>query len=179
MHRLLKTITQTLSVRISLMVVFAMAILLMASLTAMLHYSKRVVKEEALNKAVQILDATVLRIDNILLSVEQSTGNIFFSLMANLDNPDVMFDYSRKLVEANPYVAGCAIAFKENFFKDRQYFMAYVYRSDGDTLSYRFPHHSVGNLRECPLYGASVVHYPDEVRQARVAEPADRVRRQY
>jgi HAMP domain-containing protein len=135
MHRLLKTITQTLSVRISLMVVFAMAILLMASLTAMLHYSKRVVKEEALNKAVQILDATVLRIDNILLSVEQSTGNIFFSLMANLDNPDVMFDYSRKLVEANPYVAGCAIAFKENFFKDRQYFMAYVYRSDGDTLS--------------------------------------------
>ena len=116
------------------MVVFAVAILLMASLAVMLHYSKKAVKEEAINKASQLLDATSLQIDNIMLSVEQSTGNIFFSLMANLDNPDAMFDVSRKLVETNPYVAGCAIAFKKNYYPGRRYFMAYVYRTDSDTL---------------------------------------------
>lgn len=136
MLQLPKIIKKTLSVRISMMVVIAMALLLLASLFVMLHYTRRAVKEEALNKATQTLEATVLHIDNLLLSVEQTTGNIYMNLMDHLDNPDMMFTYSRELVESNPYVAGCAIAFKENYYPNRQHFMAYVHRDDSANVAY-------------------------------------------
>ena len=101
MLQLPKIINRTLSVRLSLIVVFSMAILLMASLTAMLHYSRKSIKEEALQKASQTLEGTVQRIDNILLGVEQSMGNIYFNMLPFLNQPDMMFTCCRELVEAN------------------------------------------------------------------------------
>ena len=131
-----KIIRRTLSVRIGLMVVLAMTILLMASLFVMLYFSRKAVKEEAIQKAVQTLEGTIQNIDNILLSVEQTTGNIFYSMLPNLNNPDLMFTYAHKIVETNPYVAGCAIAFKENYYKDHQLFMAYMHRPDSAGVAY-------------------------------------------
>ena len=127
MIRLPKTFQRTLSIRLSLTVVSSMAILLMVSLVIMLYYSRKAVKEEALQNAEITLDGTVQHLDNILLSVEQATGNIYFGLLPYLNQPDMILTYSRRLVESNPYVTGCAIAFKEDFYKDRKYFMAYVH----------------------------------------------------
>ena len=125
MLQLPRLIKRHLSLRISLMVVFAMAILLMASLIVMLHYSRKAVKEETIHRAMETLEGTVTRIDNILLSVEQSIGNIFYAMLPYLDQPEKMYEFSRMLVETNHYVGGCAIAFKEDYFKDRKLFMAY------------------------------------------------------
>ena len=130
MFRLPKIINKTLSVRLSLIVVSAMAILLMATLTVMLYYSKKALKEEALEKVSQTLEGTVQSIDNILLSVEQTTGNIYFNLMPHLDQPDMMYTYSRQIVESNKYVAGCAIAFRENFYAGHELFMPYFRREN-------------------------------------------------
>lgn len=128
-------IKKTLSVRIGLMVVSAMALLLMASMIVMLHYSRKVIKEEATQKALQALDGMVHNIDNIMLSVEQTTGNIYFSMMPDMDKPDMMYTYARKLVEINPYVAGCAIAFEKDHFKGHQQFY-YVHRDDSAGTAY-------------------------------------------
>lgn len=136
MLRLTKLINRTLSARLSLMVVFAMGILLIASMSVMLYQSRKAVKEEAIQKATQTLDGAIQRIDNVLLSVEQATGNIYFNLLPHLNKPEAMFTYSRMLVEANPYVAGCAIAFEPGFYKDRQHFMAYVHRGDSAGIGY-------------------------------------------
>ena len=127
MLRLPKFINKTLSVRLSLIVVFSMAILLMTSMTVMLYFSRKAVKEEALQKASQTLESAVQRIDNILLSVEQATGNIYFNMFPNLNRSDLMYTYCRELVEANPYVTGCAIAFKPGYYPGRDLFMAYVH----------------------------------------------------
>lgn len=136
MLRMPKFISRALSVRISLMVVFSMAILLVVTMSIMLHYSKKAVREESFHKAVQTLEATVSNIDNILLSVEQSAGNMYFSLLPYLDNPDIMYTYSRKLVETNPYVVGCAIAFKPGYYQSRDKFMVYVHRADSAGVPY-------------------------------------------
>lgn len=133
--RVPKIITKTLTVRLSLIVVSSMAILLMGALIVMLHFSRKALKEEALQKAAQTLEATVQCIDNILLSVEQTTGNVFFGLMRHLNNPYMVDAYSRKVVESNPYVAGCAIAFREDFYADKPLFMSYYHRSEpGDRI---------------------------------------------
>lgn len=135
MKRLTEIIKKSLSVRISLMVVFSMTILLMASMAVMLYYSRKAVKEEALQKATQTLESTVQQIDNIMLSIEQTTGNIFFSMLPHIDNPDTMYSFAKKLVDTNPYVAGCAIAFEEGYFKDQQNFF-YVHRGDSAGKAY-------------------------------------------
>ena len=122
--------------RISLMVVLAMAFLLIASMAVMFYHSRKAVEEEAIQKALQSLEGATRCIDNVLLSVEQTTGNAFFSMLPHLNDREKMFTYSRMLVETNPYVAGCAIAFKPDFYEDRKYFMAYVHRGDSAGIAY-------------------------------------------
>lgn len=129
--RLPKYINRTLSVRLSLMVVSAMAILLMASLIVMLHFSRKAVKEEAILKASQTLEGTMLRLDNVLLSVEQASGNIYYSLQPHLDQPDKIHTSCRKLVESNRFIVGCAIAFKPYYFKDQELFLSYFRHTEG------------------------------------------------
>lgn len=129
-------IKRTLSVRIGLMVVFAMTLLLIASMVVMFHYSRKAVKEEATQKALQALEGMTYNIDNILLNVEQTTGNIYYNMIQHLDNPDMMSVYAKKLVETNPYVAGCAIAFKEDYFKGHKRFMTYMHHADSAGLAY-------------------------------------------
>ena len=130
MLRLTKYIAKTLSVRLSLMIVFSIAMLLMAVLFVMFHYSRKSVKEEALQKASQSLNGTVQHIDNILLSVEQAAGNMYWPLLQHLNQPERMHAYSRQLVESNPYIIGCAIALKPYYYKGQEYFMAYYHRVD-------------------------------------------------
>lgn len=124
-----KFFTNQLSTRISLKVVSLVAALLAVALFAMLHFSRKAVKEEAILKAEQTLAGTVEHIDEILLSVEQSTGNMYFNMCHYLDNPDMLYVFSRRLVESNPHIAGCAIALEPNYYKDRELFMAYYHRS--------------------------------------------------
>ena len=77
-----------------------------------------------MHNAEETLDATVQDIDKILLSVEQSAGNIYWEVIAHLDKPDRMLNFSRRLVECNPYVVGCAIVFKPNYYPGHELFMA-------------------------------------------------------
>ena len=130
MLRLTRNLTIPLSVRLSVTIVSAMSVLLMASLAVMLYYSRKVVKEETLEKASQTLEAMVQRIDNILMGVEQSTGNMYFVVLSHLDRPDMIDVCCRELVASNPYIAGCAIAFEPHFFEDHDLFMSYYRRSD-------------------------------------------------
>lgn len=162
MQRLTKIINKTLSVRLSLMVVVAMSVLLMASLSVMLYFSRRTIKAEALQKATQTLESTVKRIDNILLSIEQTTGNIYFCLKPHLNQRDMIYTYCRQLVESNPYVVGAAIAYQPNYFKEGEKFMAYYHRDMvNDTLS----------LTEQPIRKAKWYNNEPYTQQAWYVEP--------
>ena len=129
MIRLPKFLNSRLSVRLSLMVVVAIALLLIASMAVMLHYARKAVKEEAVQNASQTLEETVQHIDNILLSVEQTTDNFYINMKPLLRDSDMLLTCCRELVKSNPYVVGCAIAFKQNYFEGRERYMAYVHRA--------------------------------------------------
>ena len=145
MLRLTKLIARTLSLRLSLTVLGALAFLLMAALLIMFSFSRKAVKEEALQKAEQTLEATVQHIDNILLSVEQAVGNIYWKMLSHLDQPEKRDEYCRKLAETNPYVVDCriimdsdsdaidinAICWTDTLIKDR--------KDDDATISFCLP----------------------------------------
>ncbi|MBQ9357344.1 MAG: HAMP domain-containing protein [Prevotella sp.] len=136
MKKLKDFFSKKLSTKLSLMVVSAMALLLMSSLVVMLVYARRGIKEEAFQKARQTLEGTVQRIDNILLGVEQTTGNFYFNIIRHLDQPEMLHSYCRHLVEVNQHVTGCAIALKPDFYGDGQDFMAYYHRNDSTISRY-------------------------------------------
>ena len=107
--RLPGSVERTLSFRLSLKVLLALAILLMAALFVMFFFSRKALKEEALQKAEQSLEATVQHIDNVLLEVEEASGNVYWKLFAHIHEPDVIDEYCRKLVESNSYIKDCTI----------------------------------------------------------------------
>lgn len=109
MGKLPRIITKTLSFRLSLTVIAALATLLLVALLIIFVFSRRAVKEEALQDAGQTLEATMQRIDNILLKVEQSSGNIYWKMLAHIHQPEILELYTRKLVETTPYITDCTI----------------------------------------------------------------------
>ncbi|MBE6260502.1 MAG: HAMP domain-containing protein [Prevotella sp.] len=109
MQKWANQISRTLSFRLSLMVVLAVAILLSLSLAVLFHFSRQALKQEALQSAEQTLESTVQHIDNILLSVEQSVGNIYWDMLVHLDDPEQMKAYSKRIADCNPYILNCDI----------------------------------------------------------------------
>lgn len=82
----------------------------------MFSFSHRVLKKEAVNGAWKTLDVTMLQIDNILQSVEETTENVYEDLRQHLDQSERMYTYSRRIVECNPYIDGCAIVFRPDYY---------------------------------------------------------------
>ena len=121
------------------MVVLAITVLLSAALFVMFLFSRKAIKQEALETAEQTLEATVQQIDNVLLSVEQTSGNIYFEVVSHLDQPERMPLYTRKLVETNPYITGSAIAFEPYYYKEKGLAFTYGNAAYPEQMWYRQP----------------------------------------
>ena len=104
MSRFASHIRNTLSSKLSLVVIAALAILLVVALFIMFFFSRRALRQEAISNAAQTLEATVARIDNILLDVEQATGNVYFKMLPYYRQPEKLQAYAQRLVDVNPYV---------------------------------------------------------------------------
>ena len=125
-------IRQSLSRKLSLWIVLFAAIIFNIALGFMFNQSLKAVRQEAVNRATQVLDNTVLRVNSILQRVETATDNTDWLILRHLDTPDSMFVYSRRILEVNPELNGCSIAFEPYYYKDRGlYFSAYSYNDNG------------------------------------------------
>ena len=147
MTKLTNFIKGRLSVKISLMAVSAMAVLLIASLVVMLLYSRKKVKEETMARVTLTLDAAVQNIDNILLSVEQSTGNVYYSLPSRINNPEALELYRRKLIDSNPYVADCTITLGDTTVTESKWTVKPVQEGKEPLISFSVPlYNTAGQL---------------------------------
>jgi sigma-B regulation protein RsbU (phosphoserine phosphatase) len=112
------------------------AIILMGALGFMFSESRKAIRQEAINRATQILDNTALRVDGILERVEVAANNTDWLITRHLDAPDSMFVYSRRILQNNPDLNGCSIAFEPYYFKSRgRYFSAFSYNDNGNILT--------------------------------------------
>ncbi len=130
--RILSFVKRSLATRMSLVTVFFAAIILIAALGYMFNVSRQAIRKEAVDRATNQLENTVLRVTNILDQVEVAANNTAWLINRHLDTPDLMFEYSRRILENNPDLNGCSIAFEPYFFPGRgRYFSAYSYNDDG------------------------------------------------
>ena len=126
MARRPKLISKKLSFRLSLTVIVALATLLVIALLIIFIFSRKAVKEEALQNAGQTLEATMQHIDNILLDVEQSSGNIYWKMLSHTRQPEKVALYARKLVETSPYITDCTITWASDTSATDSVFMGWI-----------------------------------------------------
>lgn len=126
----------SLSTKLSLWIVLFTAVVLVSALGYMFSVSRQAIRQEAVNHATEILENTTLRVNSILERVEVATNNTDWLINRHLDGPDSMFTYSRRLLENNPDLNGCSIAFEPDFFKQKgRYFSAFSLRDNGEILT--------------------------------------------
>ena len=130
----LKNYRRSLSARLSVWTVLVVTVVFLAALTIMFTGSQDHVRMDTLGKARQSFDGTVLHIDNTLRAVEVAANNMLRVIEDNLDKPDKMLDYSRRILENTPEINGCSISFEPFYYKEKgQYFSAYSH-NNGDSI---------------------------------------------
>ena len=132
MSRLVNAIRRSFPARLSIWVVLFAALVFLAAQGYTALQARKSVKDEAILRAGQVLENSVLRLDSILEDVEIAADNLEWLVMRHLDTPDSMMVYSRNTVVSNSFLNGCSIAFEPDFFPGYHYYSAYSGRVDGD-----------------------------------------------
>ena len=134
MKWLIRFVRSSLSRRLSFWVVVLVAAIFTAAFALMFSETRDVVRQEAWDKATKTIEGAVLHIDNTLHRTEVAANNMLVVIESHLDDPDLMFDLSRQVLESNPELTGCSISFEPYFFKEKgRYFSAYSY-NNGDSI---------------------------------------------
>ena len=130
--RLISFFKKSLATRLSIVLVFFAAVILIAALAFMFGVSRQAIRKEAIDRATNQLENTTLRVTNILDRVEIAAKNTEWLITRHLDTPDSMFVYSRRILALHPNLNGCSIAFEPDYFPGRgRYFSAYSYNDNG------------------------------------------------
>ena len=124
---------QSLSRKLSLMVLFIATIIFVAAIGFMFVESRKAVRQEAISRATEVLDNTVLRVNRLLDRVTIATDNFEWLPARHLATPDSILGYSARILQCNPDLNGCSISFEPDFFKSKgRYFSAYSYNNKGN-----------------------------------------------
>ena len=101
------------------------------------YFSRKSIYEEATRRAEGQLEATNLKITDVLDQVETTVRNNVWPVRKTLAYPDSLWSLTRRIVECNPSVSGTAVATMENYFPDRgRLFCPYAFRN-GDRIDTR------------------------------------------
>ena len=134
MKEIIQYIRRKLSVRVSLWVVLFAATIFVLALGFFFYQAREAVRQEAINRATQILNNTSLRTEGILNRVEVASDMTKWLTLRHPNEPDSALVYSRSMLQNNPDFYNCSIAFEPDYFKDKgRYFSAYT-KHVGDSL---------------------------------------------
>ena len=127
-------IRRSLAARLSIGVGSCVVFLFVLALGVLFHYSQLAVREEAMEKATQSLESTLLNVENTLHGVEVAANNMKWLVEQHVDTPDSMYTFSRKLLENNPNLYGCSIAFEPFFYEEKGRYFSIYSNNAGDSI---------------------------------------------
>ena len=131
MNTILKRIRQSLSLRLSLWILGFVVVIFIITIGFLYQRTRESVRQTAIEQATQILNNNLQNLVGILNEIEIATNNTDWLVMQNLQ-PDSLLALSRHILEVNPNLYGCSIAFIPNFFEDQgKYFSAYSSNDNG------------------------------------------------
>ena len=118
--------------RLNILVATLASIVFAVALVFLFAQARYAVQREAKEHATQLLNNTVLRVNNILDQVEVATNNTGWLVGRHLNTPDSMYVYARAIVNNNPELAGCSISFEPYYYPSKgRYFSVYSRQENG------------------------------------------------
>ncbi len=124
----------SLATRLSLWVVSFVMLMFVVVVWVMLWFAKQTIKGEAMDEAEAALAQVAQRIDNSLQKVETAVNNITWNMERHLDTPDSLQFYCQQFLRTNPFIASCAVAFKERYYAGKEPFYMDFYTRDADVI---------------------------------------------
>lgn len=115
------------SARLSLNVVLFTSILFISAIGIAAVSSHLLLAEEAENSATNLLEATMLEIENTLKTVEVTVETSSWNVLANLDNPKALYDIAEQMVKGSKVINGYGIAFISEYYPGKHFFSPYSY----------------------------------------------------
>ena len=124
----------SLSTKLSFCVLFVVTLVFVLGFVWNYVTSREAVSNEVVKRVRTALDGTVIKIDNVLNSVETAVNGMSWVVVENCKDPDKLYRITRMMLVDNPFICGCAVAFAPNHFKDKGlFFSPYSYRV-GDSI---------------------------------------------
>jgi len=135
MNKLVQRFRSSLPTRLSLWIVLFAALIFLTAFGYYFIESRKAVEREAIERATQILNNTVLRVNDILDDAIIAADNVDWLVYQKLDQPDEMFELSRSVLLNNPEIESCSISFEPDYYPEKgRYFSALAYREDDSVL---------------------------------------------
>lgn len=120
--------------KLSLYVISFITLLSFVLVGVFYHYSTETLSQEAEDKIESMADRANLRVSALLSKVEKIPDNLGWMIVEYVKEPDSLFSITRRIVEDNREIFGCAIAFEPYYFPGKgHYFAPYSYM-DGDQV---------------------------------------------
>lgn len=136
MIRLDKIFTRSFPLRLSLVVLGLVSLLSAITYAVNARSARKYVRHESIEHAQSALENTILRIDNVLQSVEVAIQNQSWMVKENLKYPERLYSITEHIVQNNDFIAGSAIAFEPHYYKEHGlFFSPYSYREGGEIKS--------------------------------------------
>ena len=126
---------RTISGRLMFRVLIVSAFIFTLTFAVFLRMAANEMREEATNRAHSELSNTIHQIDAILHSVEVAVENTAWVVPHRLGSPEFMYNITRRLIENNEFIYGCAVAFEPNYFSSEGHFFSpYAYRGENGEI---------------------------------------------
>ncbi len=111
--------------RLSLIVVALISVLFVGVLAIVAQTCRHLIADEATKSATNLLDATIADVEKELHSVEVAATNTSWMVEGHEDDDTYLQNLTRKLVESNEHIVGCAVAFVADYHEGRHYYAPY------------------------------------------------------
>lgn len=115
----LPKISESFPARLSFLLILITSAVFIVSFIAYYQSARIQVKSEAVQHAERSLETVVLRIDQVLQSVEIAVNNMTWNVNEYINTPDSLYSLTTQLLKNNSHIVGSAIAFEPKYFPDK------------------------------------------------------------
>ncbi len=130
-------IRERLSLRLGLLIICIVTMVFSFVFGFMFYHAKRYVRQVAIDRATQLLENTVVRINGIMDETEAVTNYLAVTTPRRL-HPDSLLAITRKNVVDHSFLTGLAISMEPYYFPEMgRYFSAYSLRQDDSITTVR------------------------------------------
>lgn len=125
----------TFAMKLSLGIIALAVSVLAVALGFLLWKSNRYIRQAAIERSVLALDNTTLRMADAMNEIVTAADNTYWQIEACL-HPDSARAFSRRVLQLNPNIYGCSVAFEPHFFEQTGlYCSMYSLHHDGQIVT--------------------------------------------